>query len=152
MTLRVYKVPTLCYLLFDTSVISLIFNENLNYNTDQEYHWNEVCLALKPLAADWKNVGQALGISKYKINEIAANNPTSVVNALSDVIQQWCGQNYKTDMFGHPSWHTLIRNLDADHKVGEDKVFLKEIAAKHKVCIHSSSLLHLSLSNTKDRY
>ena len=89
--------------------------------------WNSACMEIKNLAASWKDIGIALGISGHVLQEIASNNHHQAGDCLASVLQKWIGQNYSTEKFGIPSWRTLCRAIQ---KVSDNK-FFKDLARKH---------------------
>ena len=89
--------------------------------------WNLVCMEIRKLAAKWRAIGIALGISGRMLNEIAGNHHHQASDCLASILQEWIGQNYNTAKFGAPSWRTLCRAIQ---KVSDNK-FFKDLARSH---------------------
>ena len=92
----------------------------------EEDDWNLASIAIQTLAAKWRDIGKALGISPAKLDEIAVNN-SQAGDRLSKVLQCWIGQNYNTTKFGLPSWRTLCKGISQ----AADKKFVKDLAKVH---------------------
>ena len=89
--------------------------------------WNLAYMEIRKLAAEWRDIGIALGISGHVLDEIASNHHHQASDSLASVLQKWIGQNYNTDKFGVPSWRTLCRAIQ---KVSDNK-FFKDLARSH---------------------
>ena len=84
-------------------------------------------MEVKKVAAKWRDIGAALGISGHKLEEIASNHHHQAADCLSSVLQDWIGQNYSTQKFGMPSWRTLCKAIQ---QVSDNK-FFRDVARKH---------------------
>ena len=101
-------------------------NFSVYYFSDED-DWNLAYVEIKRLAASWRDIGIALGISGHVLDEIAGNHHHQAGDCLASVLQKWIGQNYNTDKFGLPSWRTLCRAIQS---VSDNK-FFKDLARKH---------------------
>ena len=61
---------------------------------------------LFPVAARWRNIGLALGISDSKLETIEANK-SDVGDRLTDMLRLWLNRAYNVEKYGEPSWETL---------------------------------------------
>ena len=66
----------------------------------------DVKTELMPVAARWKDLGLALRLNPYKLDEIEADNK-KVGDSLTEVLKLWLNKSYNAKKFGEPSWHRL---------------------------------------------
>ena len=111
-----------------------------------EDDWNEACQDVRRLAAQWKEIGRALGLASHQIQEIEGND-TKNSACLDRAIETWIGQNYNTDKFGLPSWRTLCKAVSQV----ADKKYFKELAEKHKCKIDMVTLCHVPYQRQRNR-
>ena len=93
-----------------------------------EDDWNLVIRECSSLAANWEQLSGYLGLSFKMIASIKDDHPNDNKGRWNEALKHWILQNYKTEMFGKPSWKTL---LSAVAEV--DKSFFKSLAGKHLI-------------------
>ena len=58
------------------------------------------------MAARWRDIGLALGISDSKLETIEANK-SDVRDRLTDMLRLWLNRAYNVEKYGEPSWQSL---------------------------------------------
>ena len=58
------------------------------------------------MAARWRDIGLALGISDSELETIKANN-LDVRDRLTDMLRLWLNRGYNVKKYGEPSWQSL---------------------------------------------
>ena len=66
----------------------------------------DVKVKLIPVAAGWRDIGLALGISDSKLETIEANK-SDVKAHLTDMLRLWLNRAYNVEKYGEPSWQKL---------------------------------------------
>ena len=64
------------------------------------------------MAARWRDIGLALGISDSQLGTIEANK-SDVKDYLTDMLRLWLNKSYNVEKYGKPTWQTLrdaVRN------------------------------------------
>ena len=90
--------------------------------------WNTVIIECGLLAANWERLSGYLGLSFEILDDIKKCHPNNNSDCWNEALKQWIKQNYKTEMFGEPSWRTLLRAIA---KV--DKLRFKKLAERHQL-------------------
>ena len=80
----------------------------------------------KSLSSDWEKVSGYLGLSFELIETIKRDNPKDSSGCWNEAMKQWIKQNYNTDVFGRPSWRSLLKAV-----AEVDKLLFERLAAKH---------------------
>ena len=82
------------------------------------------------LSANWERLSGYLGLSMSLIGSIKGNFPSNVDDCWSESLKHWIKQNYNTEVFGLPSWKTLLKAV-----ARVDKRLFKKLADTHRgVC------------------
>ena len=58
------------------------------------------------MAAKWRKIGLALGLSDAKLETIEASK-SDVSDRLTDMLRLWLNRAYNVEKYGEPSWETL---------------------------------------------
>ena len=95
---------------------------------DDEQDVREVVM---DLAAKYDGFGVVLGLSSGKLEAIGRECPGDTERALSQVIRAWLKRSYKVDIFGQPSWRTLVKAVDS-RSGGYNHALAKKIASAHR--------------------
>ena len=66
----------------------------------------DVKVKVLPVAARWRDIGLALGISDSKLETIEANK-SDVRDRLTDMLRLWLNRAYNVEKYGEPSWQSL---------------------------------------------
>ena len=66
----------------------------------------DVKVKVLPVAARWRDIGLALGISDSKLETIEANK-SDVRDRLTDMLRLWLKRAYNVEKYGEPSWQSL---------------------------------------------
>ena len=66
----------------------------------------DVKVKVLPVAARWRDIGLALGISDSKLAIIKADN-SDVEDRLTDMLRLWLNRVYNVEKYGEPSWQSL---------------------------------------------
>ena len=83
----------------------------------------------------------SLGLTPGQIASIRRNNPNDCFSCWSEALYQWIKQDYDTDLYGEPSWRTLLK------AVAEfDKLLFERLAKEHTGMETNSYLCSLSVS------
>lgn len=87
---------------------------------DESLNDREVLLYLsnRISAADWRELGTNLGLSRDLLRTIYADN-RGVRSMLREVVENWLQHNYKPEVYGYPSWTRLdeaIKQLTAQKR------------------------------------
>ena len=64
------------------------------------------------MAARWRDIGLALGISDSQLETIEANK-SDVEDYLTDMLRLWLNKSHNVEKYGEPSWQILrdaVRN------------------------------------------
>lgn len=99
---------------------------NISFPCAGEEHWNILIIECKPLAAEWTKVSSFLGLTFGLIDSIKQDHPNDSFGYWSEALKQWIKQNYNTEMFGRPSWQTLLKAV-----AEVDKLLFERLATKH---------------------
>ena len=83
---------------------------------------------LHPLAAEWKNVGIALGVNLDELKIIESSHLGKPVECLTEMLNNWLKGNYNS---GERTWQKLVEVV-ADPAGGNHKALAKEIAGKYQ--------------------
>lgn len=78
------------------------------------------------LAFQWDKLGGFLGLDSAAIAGIRGNHPNDNSGCWNEVLNQWIKQNFKTEIFGEPSWRTLLKVI-----ARVDKLLFQNLARKH---------------------
>ena len=97
------------------------------YTVVAEDDWNIVVMETRTLASEWNPLAIYLGLSFELINSTIKVAGASSFQCWSEVLRQWILQNYNTNMFGKPSWRTLLRAVAQINKLQ-----FKALADKHE--------------------
>ena len=85
----------------------------------------DVKVKVLPVAARWRDIGLALGISDSKLETIEANK-SDVRDRLTDMLRLWLNRAYNVEKYGEPSWQSLreaVRSpAGGDSPVTADKI------------------------------
>ena len=65
-----------------------------------------VKVKILPVAARWRDIGLALGISDSKLETIKAAN-SDIEDRLTDMLRLWLNRAYNVEKYGEPSWQSL---------------------------------------------
>ena len=95
--------------------------------TSGEEEWNIVIIKCNSLAAKWEQLSGYLGLSIGMIESIKADHHGDCAGCWNEALKQWIKQNYKTEIFGKPSWQTLLRSVAL-----VDKLLFKKLAKEHQ--------------------
>ena len=78
------------------------------------------------------SLGQALRLQDTDLREICDKYPneSDAERALEKVILLWLQKKYNVEMFGPPTWKTLVEAIDRK-RGGNNHKLAKEIASKH---------------------
>ena len=82
------------------------------------------------LAARFRSLGCALGLSAPILEEIQTHNPNDVRKALEQVIDTWLALDYNIERFGMPSWRRLASAV-VSSAGGHNPRLAQEIANDH---------------------
>ena len=66
----------------------------------------DVKVKVLPVAARWRDIGLALGISDSKLETIEANK-SDVRDRVTDMLRLWLNRAYNVEKYGEPSWQSL---------------------------------------------
>ena len=66
----------------------------------------DVKVKVLPVAARWRDIGLALGISDSKLETIKADT-LAVRDRLTDMLRLWLNRAYNVEKYGEPSWQSL---------------------------------------------
>ena len=81
----------------------------------------------KSLSGDWEKVSAYLGLSFKLIDIIKRDNPRDSSGCWNEALKQWIKQNYNAELFGRPSWRSLLRAV-----AEVDKHQFQKLAAEHQ--------------------
>ena len=108
-------------------------------NLDED-DWNIVIMECSSLSAKWERLSGYLGLPISLIDSIKENSPSDVDYCWSESLKHWIRQNYKTKIFGLPSWRTLLKAV-----ARVDKHLFKKLADTHQgITISLIMTLHMS--------
>ena len=92
-----------------------------------EEEWNIVIIKCSSLAAKWEQLSGYLGLSIGMIDSIKADHHGDCAGCWNEALKQWIKQNYKTEVFGKPSWKVLLRAIAL-----VDKLLFKKLEKEHQ--------------------
>ena len=84
---------------------------------------------LTPVAARWKFIGAALGISISVLDNIESSHPGKIKECLAKMVTTWLSKNHNMKRFGRPTWKKLI-TVVAEPAAGNDAALARTIASK----------------------
>lgn len=90
----------------------------------------EVNRVITEIAAKFRSFGRTLGLRASKLNTISKNSPLDAKDALGQVIDKWIEQHYNVELFGLPTWRTLVKAVDLPAG-GNNHLLAKRIATDH---------------------
>ena len=91
-------------------------------------------LKCSSLAAKWEQLSGFLGLSFKEIARIKADHPKDVMGCWNEALRQWIMEEYNTELFGKPSWRTLLERVAII-----DKRLFKKLAAEHQIQLPGNS-------------
>ena len=109
--------------------------------SDDDHHF-AVQSELIPVAANWKNIGSALGLNLDVIDNIDTSYSGDPHACLSLMVTEWLKRNYNVEKFGEPTWKRLVEVVG--HPAGGANVALaRKIDRRHKTGGMSSGFLNV---------
>ena len=78
------------------------------------------------LSAEWNRVSISLGLTPGQIASIRHDHSNDCFSCWSEALNQWLKQKHSTDLYGKPSWRTLLRAV-----ANVDKALFKRLAEEH---------------------
>lgn len=113
--------------------------------SDDDHHF-AVQSELVPVAANWKNIGSALGLNLDVIDNIDTSySGGDPHDCLSLMVNEWLMRNYNVGKFGEPSWKRLVEVVG--HPTGGANMALaRKIGRRHKTGGMSSEFLNVDTS------
>ena len=64
--------------------------------------------ALFPVAAQWRAIGEGLGVKGGRLDEIHINHPNDSASCMGEVVREWLKRNCNAGKFGDPTWRKLV--------------------------------------------
>ena len=90
----------------------------------------DVKCELRPLSANWKNIGIALRLNPNTLNGIQTDNNDSTA-CLTSMVTEWLKRNYNVEKFGEPTWQWLVKAV-GDPAGGANMALARDISRRHK--------------------
>ena len=119
----------LCLVCIETNIHTCNSHNILELNalSAEKEHWNILITECKSLSSNWEKVSGYLGLSFELIETIKCDNPRDSAGCWNEALKQWIKQNYNAELFGRPSWKSLLRAV-----AEVDKQQFQKLAAEHQ--------------------
>ena len=86
--------------------------------------------ALFPVAAQWRAIGEGLGVKGGRLDEIHINHPNDSASCMREVVREWLKRNCNVGKFGYPTWRKLVEVVGSPVGGNNLKLAMK-IAKEH---------------------
>ena len=86
---------------------------------------------LMPVAAEWRNIGLALGLSSGDLETINSKYHGDPNACITSTLTEWLKENYNFERFGEPTWQRLVKAV-SDPAGGANIKLARKIANRHK--------------------
>ena len=83
-----------------------------------------------PLVARWKAIGRGFRIDSGRLDQIQTDNHGDCEECLSGVLTCWLRKNYDVELFGEPTWRTVVKVV-ARPVAGNNCALAMTIAGRH---------------------
>jgi len=85
---------------------------------------------MMPLVGDWKAIGRGFRIDSGHLDKIQTDNHGDSRECLSGVLTCWLRKNYDVELFGEPTWRTVVKVV-AHSAAGNNCALALSIAGRH---------------------
>ena len=78
----------------------------------------------------WKAIGRGFRIDSGHLDQIQTDNQGDCEECLSGVLTCWLRKNYNVELFGEPTWRTVVKMV-AHSAAGNNSALALSIAERH---------------------
>ena len=78
----------------------------------------------------WKAIGRGFRIDSGHLDQIQTDNQSDCEECLSGVLTYWLRKNYDVELFGEPTWKTVVKVV-AHSAAGNNCALALSIAGRH---------------------
>ena len=79
------------------------------YLSTGEKHLFDVLAAMMQVVGKWKAIGRGFQIDSRHLDKINTDNHGNCGECLSSVVTCWLSKNYDVELFGEPTWRTVVK-------------------------------------------
>lgn len=82
------------------------------------------------LAGRWTAIGRGFGFDSGRLDMIRTDNHGNCAECLSGMLTCWLKKNYDVEVFGKPTWRTVVKVVGSS-TAGDNCALALEIAGRH---------------------